>query len=94
MTCFAVRVSAVYHKSDIVICKYSVSGYAELASSGGRGVHERVAAFGAEEMLFVIGSFTQRWVIQADKTFFNNSGFAMIAFRCEILEQSLSAQKS
>ena len=46
---------------------------------------EGVAAFGAEEVLFVVGAFPERWVVKSDKTFIDDGGFAVVATRRKVL---------
>ena len=56
MTVLAIWVPLVHRKSHVRIFEYSVSRETPITRCrGGRG-KERISAFGAEEMLFVVGS--------------------------------------
>jgi hypothetical protein len=96
MAALAVWIPLVHRKPDIVVLKLSVPADVKLAcSAAGFGpvpwCEERVPAFGAEEVLFVVGAFTKGRVIERDKPFVDDGSFAMIASRCKILPKYVSA---
>ena len=47
---------------------------------------ERVAAFGAEEVLLVVGAFPECGVIEGDEAFVDDGRFAVVASRCKELK--------
>ena len=46
---------------------------------GNRGREEGVPAFGAEEVLFVVGAFAESGVIECDETLVDDRSFTMVA---------------
>jgi hypothetical protein len=56
-----------------------------VLGGGGRGSEERVTAFGAEEVLFVVGAFAEGGVVEGDEAFVDDGRFAAVALRGEDL---------
>jgi len=94
MTALAVRIALVHRKAHIVILKFPIPADVQLSRSAvGLGLgftvvarrKEWITAFGAEEVLFVVGAFTERRVVEGDETLVDDGCFAVIAPRCEVL---------
>lgn len=47
---------------------------------------ERVPAFGAEEMLFVVGAFAELFVFERDVVGVGDSSLAVMTTRCKVLQ--------
>ena len=46
---------------------------------------KRIPTFGAKEMLFVVGPFTEFRVVEGDEDFVDDGGLAVVATGCELL---------
>jgi hypothetical protein len=93
MTLFAIRVTLVHRKPDIIVSKLAISGDVQLARASTVGVwvwvcarfgvgdgrrEERIAAFCTEKMLFMIRPLPKRRIIKRDEPFINNRRLARI----------------
>lgn len=96
MARFAIWVTLVHCEANIVVFKSSVSSDVQFSSGSvvrfvnARG-KEWVTAFGTEEMLFVVGSFTERRIIESYETLIDDGGLAVIAARSEVLRNILQS---
>jgi hypothetical protein len=91
----AIRITFVHGEADIVILKFAIAfkcdtsrALAILAIDAGS--QKRVAAFGAEKMLFVICALSELRVVKGDETFVNDWRLAMIATWGEALDHHRS----
>lgn len=90
MARLAIRVSFVHRETDIVVLKFAIAfeGDATCALSilaiDARS-QKWVAAFGAEEMVFVVCTFAKLRVVQSDKSLIHNGRLTMVAPRREAL---------
>ena len=90
MARLAIRVSLVHRETDIVVLKFAIAfeGDATCALSilaiDARS-QKWVAAFGAEEMVFVVCTFAKLRVVQSDKSLIHNGRLTMVAPRREAL---------
>ena len=100
MARFTIRVSSIHREPDLgAVFVYgdverAVAFYRNFViwAFGGRGggfrdrrCEEGVTAFGAEEVLFVVGAFPECGVVEGDEAFVDDGRFAVIAPWCEIL---------
>lgn len=83
MTILAVRMAVVHDELDPVV-RFELSVARETAWGTTRW-KERVAAFGAEEVLFMVCAFTELFIFQGDVVGVGDSGLAVVATRSEVL---------
>lgn len=68
-----------------IVCVSTSIGHSARPWLCGRGSEEGVAAFGAEEVLLVVGALAECRVIEGDETFVDDGCFAVVARRGEEL---------
>lgn len=90
MTSLAIWMTLVHREPNIIIFKSTVSSDIQFSGStrvrtiDARG-KERVAAFGTEEVLFVIGPFAKSFIVESYEAFVDDGSFAMVATRSKVL---------
>ena len=93
MTCFAIRMSFINGEANIILKVeraitmnrnfMSLPNSARRTRLGLGGREERIAAFGAEEMLFVVRPLSKCWVVECDEAFVDDGCLARITLWCE-----------
>lgn len=94
MARLAIRVTLIHCETDVIVFKRPVSSDIQFSSrSVMRFVNARgkewVTALGTEEVLFVVGPFTERGIIESYETLVDDSGLTVIAARSEVLQTPL-----
>lgn len=90
MTSFAIWMTLVHSEPNIIFFKCTISSDVQFSGSTcmrpvNTWCEERVAAFGTEEVLFVISPFTKRGIIKSDKALVDDGSFAVVATRRKVL---------
>lgn len=83
MALLAIRMAIVHDKLDPIV-RLELPVARETARGATRR-EERVTAFGAEEVLFVVCAFTELFVFQSDVVGVGDGGLAVVATGSEIL---------
>jgi hypothetical protein len=71
MTAFAVRVALVHCEPNVIVFEVPVTAYVQFSAccagfifvGSDAGREEGISTFCAEEVLFMIGPFTEGWVV-------------------------------
>ena len=83
MAVLAIRVTVVHDELDPIV-RLELPVARETARGATRW-EERVTAFGAEEVLFVVCTFTELFVFQSDVVGVGDGGLAVVATGSEVL---------
>lgn len=84
MTGLAVRVPSIYRKAYIIVSPFECSVSSETSASRTRR-KEGVATFGAEKVLFVVGTFAELGIIEGDEDLVDDGSLTVVASWSELL---------
>ena len=85
MARLAVWVPAVDGEADVVSRERTVARERARGRTRLRRRQERVAALGAEEVLFVVCALAELGVVERDEALVDDRRLAVVASRCELL---------